>query len=146
MKKWSEVAQSCPTLCGPMDCSLPGSSVSGVLQAGILEWVAIPFSRRSSQPRDRTWVFRIAGRRFTIWATREVHIYVCMCIYIYVYIYIYIYKILFLYLLLLLWVFVASWGLSIVAVSGGCSSLWCAVFSLWWLLLWQSKVLGVRAY
>ena len=54
--KWSEVAQSCPTLCDPMDCSLPGSSVRGILQARILEWVAISFSRRSSQPKDRTRV------------------------------------------------------------------------------------------
>ena len=44
----SEVAQSCPTLCDPMDCRLPGSSVLGILQARILEWVAIPFSRGSS--------------------------------------------------------------------------------------------------
>ena len=70
--KWSEVPQSCPTLCDTMDCSLPGSSIPGILQAGILEWVAISFSRRSSQPRDRTWVSHIAGRRFAIWATREV--------------------------------------------------------------------------
>ena len=54
-----------------MDCSLPDSSVCGIFQARVLEWVAISFSRRSSQPRDRTWVSRIAGRRFTIWATRE---------------------------------------------------------------------------
>ena len=47
-----EVAQSCPTLCDPMDCSPPGSSVHGILQARILEWVAISSSRRSSQPRD----------------------------------------------------------------------------------------------
>ena len=73
---WSEVAQSCPTLCNPMECSLPGSSIPGILQAGILEWVAISFSRRSSQPRDQTWVSRIAGRRFTIWATREATDYV----------------------------------------------------------------------
>ena len=66
LKKWSEVAQSCPTLCDPMDCSLPGSSIPGILQAGILEWVTISFSRRSSQPRDRTWVSHIAGRCFTI--------------------------------------------------------------------------------
>jgi len=46
------VAQSCPTLCDPMDCSLPGSSVHGILQARILEWVAIPFSRGSSQSKD----------------------------------------------------------------------------------------------
>ena len=46
------VAQLCPTLCDPMDCSPPGSSVYGILQAGMLEWVDIPFSRGSSQPRD----------------------------------------------------------------------------------------------
>ena len=70
--KWSEVAQSCPTLCDPMDCSLPGSSVHWILQARILEWVAISFSRESSWPRDWTQVSCIAGRRrFTVWATRE---------------------------------------------------------------------------
>ena len=69
--KWSEVAQSCPTLCNPMDCSSPGFSVHGILQARILEWVAISFSRGSSRPRDQTQVFCIAGRRFNIWATRE---------------------------------------------------------------------------
>ena len=67
----SEAAQSCPTLCDPMDCSLSESSVHGILQARILEWIAISFSRGCSQPRDRTQVSRIAGRRFTIWATRE---------------------------------------------------------------------------
>ena len=65
------VAQLYLHLCDPMDCSLPGSSVNGILQARILEWVAIPFSRRSSQPRDRTQVFWIAGRFFTNWATRD---------------------------------------------------------------------------
>ena len=55
-----------PTLCDPMDCSLPDSSVHGILQARILEWVAIPFSRASSQPRDQTWVSCIAGRFFTV--------------------------------------------------------------------------------
>ena len=54
-----------------MDYGSPGFSVHGILQARILDWVAIPFSRRSSQPRDRTQVSRIAGRFFTIWATRE---------------------------------------------------------------------------
>ena len=49
--------QSCPTLCNPMDCSLPGSSVHGILQARILEWVAVSSSRGSSQPRDRTRFF-----------------------------------------------------------------------------------------
>ena len=67
----SEVAKSCPILCDPMDYSLPGSSVHGILQASILEWVAVSFSRRSSQPRDQTRVSRIAGRHFTIWATWE---------------------------------------------------------------------------
>ena len=62
----SEDAQSCPTLFDPMDCGPPGSCVCGILQAGVLEWVAISFSGRSSQPRDRTQVSRIAGRHFTI--------------------------------------------------------------------------------
>ena len=74
VKSESEAAQSCPTLSDPMDCSLPGSSVHGIFQARILEWVAISFSRRSSQPRDWTRVSCIAGRRFTIWATKEVPI------------------------------------------------------------------------
>ena len=54
------VTHSCLTLCDPMDCSLPGSSVHGIFQARILEWVAISFSRGSSQPRDRTHVFCIS--------------------------------------------------------------------------------------
>ena len=58
------VTRSCPTLCNPVDCSLPGSSVHGILQARTLEWVAIFFSRGSSQPRDRNWVSHIAGRFF----------------------------------------------------------------------------------
>ena len=65
------VAQPCPTLHDPMDWSLPGFPVHGILQTRILEWVAIPFSRGSSQPSDQTWVSHIAGRLFTIWATRE---------------------------------------------------------------------------
>ena len=68
----SEVAQLCRTLCDPMDCSLPGSSVHGIFQAVVLEWIAISFSRGSSQPRDQTQVSRIVDRRFTVWATREV--------------------------------------------------------------------------
>ena len=66
--------KSRPTLCDPMDHNLPGSSVHEIFQARILEWVAISFSRRSSQPRDWTRVSGIVGRRFTIWATREVRI------------------------------------------------------------------------
>ena len=65
------VAQSCLTLCVPMDSSLPGSAAHGIFQARILEWAAISFSRGSSQPRDRTRVSCIADRCFTIWATRE---------------------------------------------------------------------------
>ena len=65
------VAQLYPTICDPMDLSPPGSSVHGIFQAGILEWVAISFSRGTSWPRDRTWVSYTAGRFFTIWAPRE---------------------------------------------------------------------------
>ena len=71
VKKWSEVAQSCPTLCNPMDCSLQGCSVHGIFQARVLEWVVISFSRGSSWPRDRTQVSHIAGRQCIVWATRE---------------------------------------------------------------------------
>ena len=72
--KWSEVAQLHPTLCDPMDYSLPVSTIHGGFQARILEWVAISFSRRSSPPRDWTQVSHmvgIVGRRFTVWATRK---------------------------------------------------------------------------
>ena len=65
------VTQSCPTLCDPMDCSPPGFSVHGILQTGILEWVAISFSRGSSWPKHQTRVSCVVGRFFTIWATRE---------------------------------------------------------------------------
>ena len=68
----SEVAWLCPTLFDPMDYSLPGSSVHGIFQARVLEWVAISFSRGSSWPRDWTQVFCLTVRLFTIWATREV--------------------------------------------------------------------------
>ena len=64
-------AQLSLTICDPMDCSPSGSSVHEILQAKILEWVAIPFSRGSSQPRDGNWVSFIAGRFFTIWPTGE---------------------------------------------------------------------------
>ena len=65
------VVQVSLTLCDCMDCSLLGSPVHGILQARILEWVFIPFSRGSSWPRDRTQVSCIAGIFFTTWATRE---------------------------------------------------------------------------
>ena len=57
--------------CNPIDCSPPGSSVHGIFQARIVEWVAFPFSRRSSQHMDQTQISHIASRFFTIWATRE---------------------------------------------------------------------------
>ena len=59
------VAKLCPTLCNPMDYSLPGSSVHGISQARIMERGAIPFSRVCSQPRDQTQASCIAGRVFT---------------------------------------------------------------------------------
>ena len=65
------VAKLCPTPCDPMHCSAPGSSVHGLLQARVLEWVAIPFSRGSSQPRDGSQVSCIAGRFFTVSASWE---------------------------------------------------------------------------
>ena len=65
------VAQSCLTLSHPMDCSPPGSSVHGILQARILEWVAISFPKGSSWPRGQTQVSQTGGSFFTIWATRE---------------------------------------------------------------------------
>ena len=58
-------------LCDPVDCSPPGFSVHGILQARILAWVTISFSRGSSRPRDQTQVSHIGGRRFNLWATRE---------------------------------------------------------------------------
>ena len=58
--------QSCLTLCNAMECSSPGSPVHGILQIRILECVAMPFYRRSSQPRDRTQLSHIAGRFFTV--------------------------------------------------------------------------------
>ena len=70
-EKWVLVAQSCLTLWEAMDCSPPSSTVCGILQARILERVATPSSRGSSQPRDQTRVSYIAGEFFTIWGTRE---------------------------------------------------------------------------
>ena len=68
----SEVAQSCPTLCDPMDYSPPGSSIHGIFHARVLEWVAISFSRESSWLREWALVSHVAGKHFTVWATREV--------------------------------------------------------------------------
>ena len=63
----------------PWTSGLPGSSLHGILQARVLEWVAISFSRGSSQPRDRTQVFCIPGRRFNLWATGEAPKFVVIC-------------------------------------------------------------------
>ena len=68
------VDQLCPTLCDPMDCSNPGSSVHEILQARILEWVAIPFSKGSSWPRDQTQISCSEGRFFSIWTTTCMYI------------------------------------------------------------------------
>ena len=70
-KRWC--AYTCPTFCNHVDCSPPHSSVHGILQARVLEWewVAIPFSRGSSWPRDQTQVSCTVGRLFIVWATRE---------------------------------------------------------------------------
>ena len=74
-KSESEVAQSCPTLCDPMDCvAYQAPLVHGIFQAIVLEWIAISFSRGSSQPRDQTQVSLTVDRLFTVWATREVYI------------------------------------------------------------------------
>ena len=69
-----KLLQLCLTFCNPMDCSLPGSSVHGILQARILEWIAMPSSRGSSQPRDWTCISHVsalAGSLFTISTTWE---------------------------------------------------------------------------
>ena len=68
----SSVAQSRPTLCDPMDCNSPSSSIHGIIQARILEWVTMPISRGSSQPKDWIQVSLIAGGFFTTWGTKEV--------------------------------------------------------------------------
>ena len=73
--KFPQIYWSDTTLHDPMDCRLSGSFVHGIFQARLLEWIAISFSRGSSRPRNRTRVSRIAGRRFTIWATREAQTY-----------------------------------------------------------------------
>ena len=74
------VTQSRPTLCNTMDHSPPASSVHGILQARILEWIAFPFSRGSSQPRNWTRVSCIAGGFFTIWVTREAPMWMSICL------------------------------------------------------------------
>ena len=72
--KWSDSHSVVFDSLWPVDYSLQGSSVNGILQARILQWVAIPFPRGSSQSRDQTQVSCIAGRFFTVWATREANI------------------------------------------------------------------------
>ena len=74
--KWKKVlvTQSCLTFGDPVECSSPGSSVHGILKRRTVEWVAISYSRGSSWPRDGAWVFCLAGRFFTLWATRDVEL------------------------------------------------------------------------
>ena len=74
------VTQWCLTVCDPMDCSLPGSSVHGISQARILEWVVISFSRGTSRPRDQTQVSCIAGRFFNVWAMSVLFVHSIGCI------------------------------------------------------------------
>ena len=91
------VVQSCPTpLCDPMDYSLPGPSVHGILQARILEWVAMASSRGSSQHRDQTQVSCITGR-FFYHLSYQGSLCKCICIYMYIYMYRYTYKCTFMY-------------------------------------------------
>ena len=108
----------------PVDCSPPGPSVHGILQARILELVAISFSRESSQPRDQTQVSRIAGRRFNLWATKEAFSLVQDNKYS-----------LSFFFFWLCWIFLTASRLSPVAASRGYSSLRYSGFLLWWLLL-----------
>ena len=70
------VVQLCLTFCDPMNCSLPSSSVHGILQVRMLEWIAMPFSKGSSLPRDRTQVSHIAGGFFTVWAQGSPYMYI----------------------------------------------------------------------
>ena len=82
MYVWMRLAQSCPTVCDPTDCSPPGSPVHGILQAKILEWVTISFSSRSSKTQGSNpdgFPSCTEGILFTIWATREA-LCVCVCV------------------------------------------------------------------
>ena len=83
MNKFYEdkVVQSCLTLWDPVKCSPPDSSVHGILQARVLELLAISFSRGHSRPRYQTWVSCIAARFFTIWATQEANLFMTKYIY-----------------------------------------------------------------
>ena len=135
------VTQSCLTFCDPMDCSLPGSSVHGILQARILEWVVISISRGSSRPRGPTQASCTEGRFFIIQATREaLEIGKTQVFFPLLYSYcknfplsdtlnsfMSLLRLSFAgflknYLFLLHWVFIASHGLFLVVVSGGHSS------------------------
>ena len=69
--KYVVFSSACPTLCSPVDCSLPGFSICGIFQARGPEWVAISFLGGSSRSKDQTEVVRIAGRHYILWATRE---------------------------------------------------------------------------
>ena len=79
LSKYLLLVQSCPTLWDPMNYSLPSSSVHGILQARILEWVAISFSRGSSWPRNQTWVSCIAGTFCTNWTANPKADFIPVC-------------------------------------------------------------------
>ena len=105
-----------------MNDSLPGSSVHGILQSRILEWVAIPFSRGSSQPRDWTQVSHIAGGFFAIWATREAPTNI-----IYSVIYTYIFSYIYIYIQLYIHIFISSSFLHRSLQDSECSFLCCTI-------------------
>ena len=83
------VAPSCLALCNLMNCSPPGSSVHGILQAKILERVAMPSSRGSSQPRD--WIL-LQGRHILYRVSHHMYIYMCVCVHTYTWIYIFFFR------------------------------------------------------
>ena len=156
-----KATQSCPTLCDPMDCSPSGSSIHGILQARILEWNAIPFSRGSSLLRDRTQLSCTVGRFFTIWANRKALTCTQPCSeqwktqlekqqadpsYCEAYGPVTMWEGFFLnfiyFIFWLWWVFAAACWFSLVGVSRNYSLLQCAGFSL---SCWGSQALGMQA-
>ena len=89
-----KVTQLCPTLCDPMDCSPPGFSAHGILQARILEWVAISFSRDLPDAGTESASLALAGGFFTTEPYTHTHTFVCVCVYVYmcvIYLCIYVY-------------------------------------------------------
>ena len=96
-RECSVIAQSCLTLCYPMDCSLPGFSIHGIFQARIPEWVAISFSRRSSQPRDPTRVSPFAADALPSEPPGNISNHACLYVNVYTYLSVYLMSIINLY-------------------------------------------------